>query len=75
MPTGTATVTAKSGPAVQSTAIALTGVSSFSVDLLRKTIQLYQGAQLTGPCKEFDLTGVTTFTVTTPDTAPALTIS
>ena len=75
MSTGTATVTAKSGPAVQSTTIALTGMSSLSIDFARQVIQIYQGAQLTGPCKEYDLTGVTTFTLTNPATAPALTIS
>lgn len=75
MPTGTATVTASTGPAVTATAISLTGMSSLSVDFVRKLIQVYQGAQLTGPCKEFDLTGVTTFTITTPASAPVVVIS
>jgi hypothetical protein len=75
MSAGSATVTAKAGPAVQSTAIALTGVTAMSVDWVRMVLQLYQGSQLTGPCKEFDLTGVTTFTITTPGTVPVITVS
>ncbi len=75
MPTASATVTAKSGPATQSTAIALAGITSMSVDFRRMVIQLYQGNELTGPAKEFDLTGVTTFTIANPATAPVLVIS
>lgn len=62
MPSATATVTAKSGPAVQSTAIVLTGITSYSVDVRRSVLMFYQGNELTGPAKEFDLNGVTTFT-------------
>ncbi len=71
----TATVTAKSGPSVQTTAVPIPGITSFSVDFRRMVIQLYQGNELTGPAKEFDLTGVTTFTITNPGTTPAITIS
>lgn len=63
MPSGTATVTAKTGPAVQNTAIVLSSITSFSVDIKRQVLQFYQGNELTGPAKEYDLTGVTTFTV------------
>ncbi len=62
MPTATATVTAKSGPAVQSTATVISGITSYSVDVRRSVLMFYQGNELTGPAKEFDLTGVTTFT-------------
>ena len=75
MPVATATVTAKSGPALQSTAISLVGITSMSVDWRRMVIQLYQGNELTGPAKEFDLTGVTTLTIATPGTTPVLVIS
>lgn len=71
----TATVTAKSGPALQSTAVALTGITSMSIDWRRMIIQLYQGNELTGPEKEFDLTGVTTLTIATPGTTPVIVIS
>lgn len=72
---GSATVTAKSGPAQQATAVSLTGVTAMSINWNRLLVQIYQGSDLTGPCKEFDLTGVTTFTITTPATAPVITIS
>lgn len=62
MPVGTATVTAKAGPSVQNTAVVLSGITAYSVDIRRQVLQFYQGNELTGPCKEFDLTGVTTFT-------------
>lgn len=71
----TATVTAKAGPAQQNTAVVFSGVTSLSIDWGRMIVQLYQGAQLTGPCKEFDLTGVTTFTITSPAVLPVVTIS
>lgn len=58
-----ATVTAKSGPATQVTAQVLSGISSMSIDFKRAIIQIYQGNELTGPAKEFDLVGVTTFTI------------
>lgn len=75
MPTGSATVTAKTGPAVQATATVLSGVTSFTVDIKRQVIQFYQGNELTGPAKEFDLTGVTTLTDTIASTNHTLVIS
>jgi len=71
----TATVTAKAGASVQSTAIALSGITSVSIDWRRMVIQFYVGNELTGPEKEFDLTGVTTFTITNPATTPAIVVS
>jgi hypothetical protein len=70
----TATVTAKTGPAQQNTAVVVSGVTALSIDWARMVIQLYQG-QLTGPAKEYDLTGVTTFTITSPAITPVVTIS
>ena len=62
MPSGTATVTAKTGPAVQATAVVLSGITSYSVDIRRSVLMFYQGDELTGRAREYDLTGVTTFT-------------
>lgn len=56
------TVTAKTGPASQNTAQVLAGVTSIVVDIKRQVVQVYQGNELTGPTKEFDLTGVTVLT-------------
>lgn len=56
------TVTAKTGPASQNTAQVLAGVTSIVVDIKRQAVQVYQGNELTGPTKEFDLTGVTVLT-------------
>lgn len=75
MPTGRATVTAKTGPAKQATSLALAGVTSFTVDIKRQLIQFYQGSELTGPTKEFDLTGVTTLTDTIASTNHTLVVS
>ena len=62
MASGVATVTAKTGPAQQVTAHVLSGVTSYSVDIRRSVLMFYQGDELTSRAKEFDLTGVTTFT-------------
>lgn len=75
MPTGSATVTAKTGPASQATALSLTGVTSITIDIKRQVIQIYQGNELTGPAKEFDLTGVTTLTDTITATNHAIVVS
>lgn len=69
------TVTAKTGPAKQVTAVTLAGVTSISVDVRRLVIQIYQGNELTGPSKEFDLYGVTTITDTIAGTDHAIVIS
>lgn len=62
MPTGTATVTAKTGPAVQATALPLTGVTQILYDLDHNVLYVTQGGQR--PIKEFELTGVTTASIT-----------
>lgn len=56
------TVTAKAGPAIQATAISISGVQSYFVDARKLVLQLYNTSDQTGPAREFDLTGVTTFT-------------
>jgi hypothetical protein len=70
-----ATVTAKSGPAKQVTATVLSGITSLVIDVKRQVIQIYQGNELTGPAKEFDLTGVTTITDTITSTNHVVVIS
>ena len=62
MAIGSATVTAKTGPAVQNTSIVFAGITSIVFDIKRQVVQIYQGNELTGPSREFDLTGVTTIT-------------
>lgn len=59
-----ATVTAKSGPAKQATAVSITGLVSIVVDVKREVISLYTGEPGSGTVKEFDLHGVTTITDT-----------
>ena len=75
MPTMSATVTAKSGPAKQTTAMVSSGITSLVIDVKRQVIQVYQGNELTGPAKEFDLTGVTTITDTITSTNHVVVIS
>jgi len=62
----TATITAKTGPAQQVTAQALTGVTGFLLDIDKKVLQIFQGGLASdgsAPYKEFELSG-NTFTVT-----------
>ena len=75
MPTMSATITAKTGPAKQRTASVVSGLTSITIDVKRQLIQLYQGNELTGPCQELDLTGVTTITDTITATNHVLVIS
>lgn len=75
MATMSATITAITGPAKTVTATVLSGITSISIDVKRQVIQIYQGNELTGPCKEFDLTGVTTITDTITSTNHVLVIS
>lgn len=75
MPTMSATITAKTGPAKQLTTQVLSGLTSIVIDVKRQVIQLYQGSELTGPTKELDLTGVTTITDTITSTNHVLVIS
>lgn len=60
-----ATVTAKTGPNQQVTAGVFNGITGMLVLPDRKVLQLFTGGDTNSPpAKEFDLTGVTTFTVT-----------
>jgi hypothetical protein len=56
------TVTAKSGPAAQNTALVLGDVSTMFFDLNRRVLQVGQNAVV--GLKEYDLVGVTTVTFT-----------
>ena len=59
-----ATVTAKTGPDKQVTAAVFLGITGMLVLPDRKVLQLFTGGDTNSPpAKEFDLTGVTTFTV------------
>lgn len=75
MPTMSATVTAKTGPAKQRTASVVSGLTSIVIDVKRQVIQLYQGNELTGPTQELDLTGVATITDTIAATNHTVVIS
>lgn len=57
-----ATVTAKTGPNIQATAQSIPNFSRMVLDPDRRLLSFYQGGD--DPVAEFDLTGVTTFTVT-----------
>lgn len=56
-----ATVTARTGPALQNTAIVLSDVSAINMNLNGRLVQIYQNG--VNPIKEFDLSTVTTMTV------------
>lgn len=75
MPIGSATITAKTGPAKQRTASVVAGVTSIVIDIKRQVIQFYVGTELSGPAQELDLTGVTTITDTITATNHAIVIS
>lgn len=71
-----ATVTAKSGPNLQTTAKVFTGLTGMLVLPDRQVIQLFKGGDTNSPPEyEFDLTGVTTFTVSISGTTYTVTIS
>jgi hypothetical protein len=58
------TITAKSGPDKSNTAAVFTGLTGLLVLPDRKILQAFTGGDTNSPpAKEFDLTGVTTFTV------------
>lgn len=76
MATFSATVTAKTGPAKQVTAVSITGLKSISIDIQREVIQLFTtAAGDNAPAKEFDLYGVTTITDTIAGGVHTLVIS
>lgn len=56
------TVTAKTGAAVQDTAIVLGNVANINFDLVRRVVQVFQTDSATGSVKEYDLVGVTVIT-------------
>lgn len=56
---GTMTVTAKTGPGVQNTAVVIPNVNSFNVDTIANMLTGFSGSI---PF-QYSLTGVTTFTV------------
>ena len=76
MPTGVATITAKSGPGIQATSLSLTGIQGVYLDLERSVVAFHQvNSDPTSPQKEFDLTGVTTFTVSISGVTYTFTVS
>lgn len=71
-----ATVTAKTGPDRQVTAAVFTGITGMLVLPDRKVLQLFTGGDTNSPpAKEFDLTGVTTFTVVIAGSTYTVTVS
>jgi len=68
-----ATVTAKSGPAVQSTALVINNVTEYRVDLVGRVILVKTSDRPSW--LEYDLVGVTTFTTSISGANYTLTIS
>jgi hypothetical protein len=65
------TVTAKTGPAIQNTAIVVTNVKNIAFDFDAPSVQIQVNTGVGDNIKEYDLTGVTTITcaVTSGNTA------
>lgn len=75
-PFGTATVTAKYGPGLQATTKVLNKVQGVYLDLARSVLSFHMdNSDPTGPSQDFDLVGVTTFTVTIANTNYTFTVS
>ncbi len=73
MPTASATVTGKSGPAIQSTAIALPNITFFSIDIARGVLTVTWGSpQRT---TTYDYTQTTTLTDTITGTNSVFVVS
>lgn len=72
MATGTATVTAKAGPAIQATAVVITEVVDIDFQILSGILQL---TRLNGQVKQFALTGSNTITLTASGGTYTLTIT
>jgi len=71
-----AVVTAKSGPNIQATALAINGAGGILFLPDRKVVQIFTGGDTNSPPeKEFDLTGVTTVTVAISGNTYTFTIS
>lgn len=65
MPSGTATVTATTGPGRAVTAKVITDVQSFYVNIQKQMLYFYtQNDDQTGPMQQFALTNTVTFTAT-----------
>lgn len=75
MATGTATVTAKYGPARQATAQVISGIQSFTVSLAKNTIyfNLIDDDPST-PAREFELGNTMTFTAVVTNGSWVITI-
>ena len=73
LPKGTATVTAKYGPGLQATADVIENITAFEVQIARSVLVINAGADT--PRAEYDLVGVTTFTVVVAGVNYTLTIS
>lgn len=72
----TATVTAKSGPNLQTTAKVFSNLTGVLFLPDRRIVQLFTGGDTNSPPEfEFDLTGVTTLTATINGTAQTLSIT
>jgi len=69
-----ATITAKAGPAIQSTAIVINNVLFYSVDTVKRVLQATTSDQ-PNRVIEYDLVGVTTFTTSISGANYTLTIS
>lgn len=70
------TITAKTGPDKQVTAMTFNNLTGVLILPDRKVIQLFQGGDTNSPPeKEFDLTGVTTITGTINGTAGTLSLT
>jgi hypothetical protein len=69
-----ATVTAKTGPAIQATALVINNVLGYEVDLVGRWLQLRTSDQ-PNRVLEYDLAGVTTFTTSISGSNYTLTIS
>ena len=70
------TITAKSGPDKTNTAAVFTGLTGLLILPDRKILQAFTGGDTNSPPeKEFDLTGVTTFTVSISGSTYTVTVS
>lgn len=75
MPLGQVTVTAKTGPNIQNTAVVIPNVQAVNFDLMQPSIQIQTVTQAGDNIREYDLTGVTTITATVTAGAIAFVLS
>lgn len=76
MPSGVATVTANSGPGIAATSLQINDVKGVYLDLERNMLAFHtQNSDPTSPQKEFELEGVTTFTVSISGSTYTFTVS